>query len=93
MQKEHMMNQHDLRLYDIDDPKTTSDILKEIKKATTDASDKFETFIITHDPINLKAKLTIKKRVPAPKPYVHVNEDEEIIEEDYTDEADDGLDL
>jgi len=59
----------------------------------SDASDKFETLIVTHDAINLKEKLAIKKRMPAPKSFVHVEEDEEIIDEDYTDDDDDGLEL
>jgi len=88
-----MMNQYDLRLYDKNDPSTSPEILKEIKKATSDAGDKYDTFVVTHEPINLKTKLAVKKRTPALKPYVHVDEEEEIIDEDYTDEDDDGLDL
>ena len=93
IQKEYTMNQHDIRLFDKDDPQTAPGIIKEIKKATTDAGDKYETFVVTHEPINLKAKLAVKKRAPAPKPYLHVDEDEEIIDEDYTDDDDNGIDL
>jgi hypothetical protein len=87
------MNQHDIRLFDKDDPQTAPGIIKEIKKATTDAGDKYETFVVTHEPINLKAKLAVKKRLPTPKPYLHVDDDEEIIDEDYTDDDDNGIDL
>ena len=58
------MKQHDIRLFDKDDPQTAPGIIKEIKKATTDAGDKHETFVVTHEAINLKAKLTLKKRNP-----------------------------
>lgn len=87
------MNQHDIRIVDINDPNTASSVLKEITKSTSDSADKFETFTVTHEPINLKAKLAGKKKAAVPKAYVHVDEDEEIIDEDYTDEDDDGIDL
>jgi len=80
------MKEHDIRLVDMNDPNTPSQVLKEITKTASDATDKFETFVVTHEPINLKAKLAGKKRVSAPQPYVHVEEDEEIIDEDYTDD-------
>jgi hypothetical protein len=87
------MDQHDLRLFDKHDPNTPSDIIKAINREVSDATDKFETFVVTHEAIKLKEKLAVKKRMPAPKSYVHVEEDEEIIDEDYTDDDDDGLEL
>jgi hypothetical protein len=87
------MDHHDIRLFDKHDPKTPPDIVKAMSKEVADASDKYETFTITHDPIKLKEKLAVKKRIPAPKAYVHVEEEEEIIDEDYTDDDDDGLEL
>jgi hypothetical protein len=87
------MDHHDIRLFDTFDPNTPADIIKAMHKEVSDASDRYETFTVTHDPINLKEKLAVKKRMPAPKSYVHVEEDEEIIDEDYTDDDDDGLEL
>lgn len=87
------MNQYDVRLIDKDDPLTSTAIIKEIKQTTTDAVDKHETFIVTHEPINLKAKLALKKRLLVQKPCAQKDEDDEIIDEDYTDEDSDGLDL
>jgi hypothetical protein len=87
------MNQYDMRLYDKENPNTPPDIVKQITKETTDASDKFETFTVTHEPINLKAKLIIKKRTPVAKPNKHIEEEEEIIDEQYMDDDEDGLDL
>ncbi len=87
------MNQHDIRLIDKDDPKTPTAIIKEIKKATTDADDKYETFVVTHDPINLKSKLTLKKRAAALQSAAETNGDSEIIDEDYKDQDADGLGL
>jgi len=87
------MDQYDIRLIDKDDPRTAAGILKEIKKATTDATDMYETFIVTHEPINLKAKLALRKRMVVSQHQPLTNEDEEIIDDDYTDQDDDGIDL
>ncbi len=83
------MTQHDIRLIDTDAPNTSTAIIKEIKKATTDAADKFETFVVTHEPIDLKAKLTLKKRLSEPQDM----SDGETTGEDYTDQDADGLGL
>lgn len=87
------MDQFDIRLFDKHNPNTPASIITALNKTISDATDKFETFVVTHDAINLKEKLAVKKRTPAPKSYVHVEEDEEIIDDDYTDDDDDGLEL
>jgi hypothetical protein len=88
------MIQCDIRLFDRDNPNTAPEILKEIKKSITDASDKFETFLVTHEPIKLKSKLAVRKKTTPSKAYTpQVEAEEEIIDEDYTDDDDDGLDL
>jgi hypothetical protein len=81
------MTQHDIRLIDKDDPQTSTAIIKEIKKATSDAGDKYETFVVTHEAINLKAKLTLKKRTSALPSSAQTDQNNE----EYTDNDDDGL--
>ena len=61
------MNQYDIRTNDSEDPNTPQDVLKAMKKAVSDAGDKYETFEVTHEPINLKAKLVQKKQAAAAK--------------------------
>ncbi len=87
------MSQYDMRLHDKDNPNTPPDIVKQITRETIDASEKFETFTVTHEPINLKAKLIIKKRTPVSKLHAHVEDEEEIIDEQYMDDDEDGLGL
>ena len=53
---------YDVRTFDRDDPSTPTSEIKAMGKTIADADDKYETFVITHEPINLKAKLTLKKR-------------------------------
>jgi len=83
------MTQHDIRLIDKDDPQTLTAIIKEIKKTTPDAGDKYETFVVTHEAINLKAKLTLKKRNHALQSSGQVDENDE----EYTNKNNDGLGL
>jgi hypothetical protein len=83
------MTQHDIRLIDKDDPQTSSAIIKEIKKSTPDAGDKYETFVVTHEAINLKAKLTLKKRNPALPSSGQADENDK----EYTGKDVDGLGL
>jgi hypothetical protein len=83
------MTQHDIRLIDTEDPQTSTAIIKEIKKSTPDAGDKYETFVVTHEAINLKAKLTLKKRTPALQSSAQADENDEA----HTDKDDDGLGL
>ncbi len=83
------MTQHDIRLIDKDDPQTSTTIIKEIKKSTPDAGDKYETFVVTHEAINLKAKLTLKNRNPALQSTSQADENDG----KYTDKVDDGLGL
>ena len=83
------MTQHDIRLIDKDDPQTSTAIIKEIKKSTPNAGDKYETFVVTHEAINLKAKLTLKKRTPALQSSDHADENDK----EYTDKDADGLGL
>lgn len=83
------MTQHDIRLIDKDDPQTSTAIIKEIKKSTSDAGDKYETFVVTHDAINLKAKLTLKKRTSDLQSSGQNDENNE----EYTDKDDDALGL
>ena len=83
------MTQHDIRLIDMDDPQTSTAIIKAIKKSTPDAGEKYETFVVTHEAINLKAKLTLKKRSPALQSSDQANANDE----EYTDKDDDGLGL
>jgi len=56
------MTQYDIRFFDIEDPTTPPKMIKEMKKTVEDAADKAETFQVTHEPINLKAKLVLKQR-------------------------------
>ena len=83
------MTQHDIRLIDKDDPQTSTAIIKEIKKSTPDAGDKYETFVVTHEAINLKAKLTLKNRNPALQSTGQADENDK----EYTDKDHDGLGL
>jgi len=83
------MTQHDIRLIDKDDPQTSAAIIKEIKKSTPDAEDKYETFVVTHEAINLKAKLTLKKRNSALQSSDQADENSS----EFTDKDDDGLGL
>lgn len=83
------MTQHDIRLIDKDDPQTSTAIIKEIKKSTPDAEDKYETFVVTHEAINLKAKLTLKKRNSALQSSDQADENSS----EFTDKDDDGLGL
>ena len=87
------MTQHDIRLIDTDDPKTPAAIIKELRKLTTDASDKYETFVVTHEPIELKEKLNQKKRAAIQQSNTQTNDDEELSSEEYTDKDDDELGL
>ena len=82
------MNQYDIRTVDRDDPNTSPADIKAMRKTISDADDKFETFVITHEPINLKAKLAIKQRSVNAAPYTSA-EDGEVI----NDAGDDGIDL
>jgi len=93
MHKEHTMNKHDTRLVDKDDPKTSATVIREIKKTTSDATDKHETFVVTHEPINLKEKLALKKKAAAPQPQDLTDESSEVIDAEYTDKDADGLGL
>jgi len=61
------MTQYDIRFFDIEDPTTPPKMIKEMKKTVEDAADKAETFQVTHEPINLKAKLALKQRALAAK--------------------------
>ena len=61
------MTQYDIRVYDIEDPTTTPETIKEIQKSVEDAAEKAESFQVTHDPIDLKEKLAIKQRALAAK--------------------------
>ena len=61
------MNQYDIRTTDSEDPNTPQDIIKAVKKGISDASEKYETFEVTHEPINLKTKLALKKQAAAAK--------------------------
>ncbi len=81
------MTQHDIRLIDKDDPQTSTAIIKEIKKSTPDAGDKHETFVVTHEAINLKAKLSLKKKNSALQSSGQADENNE----EYTDKDTDGL--
>ena len=87
------MTQHDIRLIDTDDPKTSSAIIKEIKKTTTDASEKYETFVVTHEPIDLKEKLNQKKQAVSQQLNAQSNDEEALNAEEYTDKDDDELGL
>jgi hypothetical protein len=87
------MKQHDIRFIDLDNPNTPSNLVAEIKKSMYDAGDKYESYTVNHEPINLKAKLALKIRVPASAASETNEDDTEIIDEDYTDEDDDSLDL
>jgi hypothetical protein len=82
------MNQYDIRTVDRDDPNTSPADIKAMGKTISDADDKFETFVITHEPINLKAKLAIKQRSANATPYTSV-EGAEVI----NDTGDEGIDL
>ncbi len=82
------MNQYDIRTVDRDDPNTSPADIKAMGKTISDADDKFETFVITHEPINLKAKLAIKQRSVNATPYTSVEGDEVI-----NDAGDEGIDL
>ena len=82
------MNQYDIRTVDQDDPNTSKATIKAMKKTISDAEDTFETFVITHEPINLKAKLAIKQRSLNATPYTSVEGGEVI-----NDSGDDGIDL
>jgi hypothetical protein len=61
------MAHYDIRVYDIEDPKTTPEIIKEMQKNVSDAAEKAESFQVAHDPIGLKEKLAIKQRALAAK--------------------------
>jgi hypothetical protein len=61
------MTHYDIRVYDIEDPKTTPEIIKKMRTTVADAAEKAESFQVTHDPIDLKEKLVIKQRTLAAK--------------------------
>ena len=83
------MTQQDIRLIDTDDPQTSKAIIKEIKKSTPDAGDKYETFVVTHEAINLKTKLTLKNRTTALQSSGQADKNDK----EYTDKDHDELGL
>jgi hypothetical protein len=82
------MNQYDVRTFDRDDPNTPPAEIKAMGKTIADADDKYETFVITHEPINLKAKLALKKRSVNATAYTSAEDGQAI-----NNAGDDGIDL
>jgi len=75
------MNQYDIRTVDSEDPNTPANVIKAMKSSITDADDKFETFDVTHEPINLKAKLAVKKKAVEAKANAQAELDRKAEEE------------